>query len=126
MARMCGMLSAQCWGERIAPAACVDRERDGSTAAVVARQSHDGVVATLPPLAQVLATSRGLHERLLLNMAWLVATAAFGMMIIILIGMLMALPRLAHAFGGHMTARSAGARDVSSGLNEMLLDDRAA
>jgi hypothetical protein len=59
-------------------------------------------------------------------MAWLVATAAFGMMIIIVIGMLMGLPRLAHALGSHMTARSAGARGVSSGLNEMSLDDRAA
>ena len=51
-------------------------------------------------IAQLLGTTRGLHERLLLDAGWLVNASTAAMLIMIVLGLLMGWPRLANSFAG--------------------------
>jgi len=55
-----------------------------------------------PPgaLAEILLTSRRLHETLLLDLGWLVVASTWAMLVIALLGILMGLPRLKASLAG--------------------------
>jgi uncharacterized iron-regulated membrane protein len=50
--------------------------------------------------SDTLTTARRLHESLLINASWLVSTATIAMMISMLLGLFMGLPRLRNTLGG--------------------------
>lgn len=59
-------------------------------------------------LASLLGMMRGLHETLLLNATWLVVASTFAMLVIILLGILMGLPRIANTLSGWHKAMAWG------------------
>jgi uncharacterized iron-regulated membrane protein len=50
--------------------------------------------------SDVFRTSRGLHERLMLDMEWLVIASTFAMLALATLGLLMGLPKLRNTVGG--------------------------
>ncbi len=50
--------------------------------------------------SDVLRTSRGLHQTLLVDMEWLVIASTFAMLVLAVLGLLMGLPRLRNTVGG--------------------------
>jgi uncharacterized iron-regulated membrane protein len=50
--------------------------------------------------SDVIRTARGLHQTLLVDMEWLVITSTFAMMVLIVLGLLMGLPKLRNTVGG--------------------------
>lgn len=51
-------------------------------------------------LSRIVAASRGVHERLVFDLEWLVVASTAAMLAIIALGMLMGLPRLANTVSG--------------------------
>ncbi len=60
------------------------------------------------PLAGVLGTARGLHETLLINGGWCVMASTAAMLIIVVLGILMGLPRFANTPAGWHKATAWG------------------
>ncbi|RTL68187.1 MAG: PepSY domain-containing protein [Hyphomicrobiales bacterium] len=52
------------------------------------------------PIAKLLGTTRGLHERLLLDADWLVITSTAVMLALIIVGILMGLPSFSNTLSG--------------------------
>lgn len=79
--------------------------RDGGTVVDVATGQR---VAGASALSRVLGTARGLHETLLLGAGWLVIASTVAMLVIILLGMLMGLPRINNTLSGWHKAMAWG------------------
>lgn len=59
-----------------------------------------GLPADPDPLAALFGTMRGLHERLLLDLGWLVTASTVALLVLIVLGVLMGLPRLRNSLAG--------------------------
>jgi uncharacterized iron-regulated membrane protein len=70
--------------------------RGGGTVVDVA----SGEARTASTMASLLGTARGLHERLLLDLGWLVAASTAAMLLLMVIGVLMGWPRFANTLAG--------------------------
>lgn len=65
-------------------------------------------VAGPSALASTLMTVRGMHETLLVNAGWLVTGSTIAMLVLIVLGVLMGLPRFANTLSGWHKAMSWG------------------
>ncbi|HEY8333637.1 MAG TPA: PepSY-associated TM helix domain-containing protein [Tardiphaga sp.] len=59
-------------------------------------------------LASVLGTTRGLHEKLLVDAGWLVVASTAAMLVIVVLGVLMGWPRFSNTLGGWHKAMAWG------------------
>lgn len=57
-------------------------------------------VASPGTLATLFATSRGLHEHFIFNLGWVVTASTIAMLVMILLGVLMGLPRIRNTVSG--------------------------
>ncbi len=51
-------------------------------------------------LSEIMGASRGIHQRLIYDLGWLVIASTAAMMVIILLGVLLGLPRLSNSLSG--------------------------
>jgi uncharacterized iron-regulated membrane protein len=65
-------------------------------------------VATPSALARVLGTTRGLHEKLLVDAGWLVIASTAAMLVIVVLGVLMGWPRFSNTVSGWHKAMAWG------------------
>lgn len=72
----------------------------GRGGAVVVDVATSRRLAGPSTIARVLGTARGLHERLLVDAAWLTISSTAAMLVVILIGVLMGWPRFANSLAG--------------------------